>query len=68
MEDKEEEVEDKYPITYDVHPLAAICLILIAIVVMVIATIYTFERDAYCDELKMQEQQMMTMESQNDGN
>lgn len=56
----------RYIVTDVLRPAIYVLVVAVAITLIILATIIVFERDAYCDELKMQEQQMMMMESQND--
>lgn len=56
----------RYIVTDVLRPAIYVLVVAVAITLIILATIIVFERDAYCDDLKMQEQQMMMMESQND--
>lgn len=57
---------EKFPMPKFVPPVAMVLLIIMAVIMIVLTTIYVFERDAYVDELQEQAQYEMMMESQND--
>lgn len=56
----------QYILADALRPAIYVLMVAVAIALIVLATIIVFERDAYCDDLKYQEQHMMIMESQND--
>lgn len=56
---------EKFPMPKFVPPVAMVLLIIMAVIMIVLTTIYVFERDAYVDELKEQAQYEMMMENQN---
>lgn len=57
---------EKFPMPKFVPPVAMVLLIIMAVIMIVLTTIYVFERDAYVDELQEQAQYEMMMENQND--
>ena len=57
---------EKFTMPKFVPPVAMVLLIIMAVIMIVLTTIYVFERDAYVDELQEQAQYEMIMESQND--
>lgn len=56
---------EKFPMPKFVPPVAMVLLIIMAVIMIVLTTIYVFERDAYVDELQEQAQYEMMMENQN---
>lgn len=57
---------EKFQMPKFVPPVAMVLLIIMAVIMIVLTTIYVFERDAYVDELQEQAQYEMMMENQND--
>ena len=56
---------EKFPMPKFVPPVTMVLLIIMAVIMIVLTTIYVFERDAYVDELQEQAQYETMMENQN---